>query len=292
MLMFSIVASLLVATPDKTVAKARAAFQDAAKLYSRGKYQEAIAKFDQAYEAKPHPSIVFNLGKCYARLNQSGKALEYFRDYLRAVPNGPDINEVSESIIAMERALREQGLQQVYVSTVPSKASVEIDGISYGASPVYVVLAAGKHTFASTAFGFERAVQTVDVNIARSSEISIGLSAQSDVPKREPVAALLPQEKPELEIPAIAEVPHKPRVLTWISAGLAVLAGGTGTVAAVMNLDAQAKSKDEASRNAAGVTVPQLDAQLANTNTIATASFIGAGVAGAAAIVLFFVEGN
>jgi tetratricopeptide (TPR) repeat protein len=296
-LTFSIALAVLVLVApsvpaDANTAKAKMAFAQASKFYSQSKFQEAIEKFNEAYATKPHPSIFYNLGKCYAKLNQPAKALQYFRNYVKEVPNGPDINDVSESIIAMERALREKGVQQVLVLAAPTQAQIEIDGKVLGVSPVFIELPAGKHTIVVSAATFETSTKTLDLSLVRSAEVSVKLRALSDVPKKE-LVALTPTEKSKIDVAIV--VPNetkKPRVFTWVAAGLAVVAGGAGAVTTVMNLDAQSKAKDESARLKAGQSLMQLDEQMKQTNTIATASFIGAGVAGAAAIVLFIVEGN
>jgi hypothetical protein len=112
-----------------------------------------------------------------------------------------------------------------------------------------------------------------------------------DVPKKMEPVVLAPDIKvtPELVKVEVAKPVEKTRTLTWVAAGLAVVAGGTGAVTGIMNKNVQGELAGKDLSDAAN---SNLSSSLGTTATVANVSFVTAGVAAAAAVVLFFVEGN
>src|SRR5688572_2990206 len=78
------------APPDDDTQAAKKYFQWAQSLYKQARYAEAISKFEEAYRLKPHPTIFFNIGRCYEQLGDISKALKNYREYLRIVPDAKD----------------------------------------------------------------------------------------------------------------------------------------------------------------------------------------------------------
>lgn len=304
-----LVAVLLSAPPAKpapapaadpaAVAKAKEAFSAGQKLYKAGKFAEAIARFEEAYRARPHPVIFFNIGKCWEQLAENAKALRAYRDYLRLAPDAKDKDTVSDAIANLERRLREKGLQQLMVYAEPASARIVVDGKDIGASPASVELVAGSHTLLVTAEGFEQHERTFNFSVTRSSEMTVTLDparptqpVASDAPKVEPKptdmgATLDPGPPPPPPPTVAAEVPRKGRVWTWVAGGVAVASAGAGLGLGL------------AANGAAAQYVTTLhppgtaDGAAANVQGLATGANVAYGVAGAAAItaiVLFFVE--
>jgi hypothetical protein len=100
-----------------TVAPARAAESDAKKeakerftkgveFFNAGEYGAALAEFHWAYEVSPHYMVLYNIARCYARLNKHIEAMSYFNQYLEE--GGDDISkkrlkEVEEEMAALEK---------------------------------------------------------------------------------------------------------------------------------------------------------------------------------------------
>jgi tetratricopeptide (TPR) repeat protein len=61
--------------------KARAHFAQATKAYNLGKFEEALKLYIEAYDAKPHPSFLFNIAQCYRQLGDYETAATYYRRY-------------------------------------------------------------------------------------------------------------------------------------------------------------------------------------------------------------------
>ncbi len=113
----------------------------------------------------------------------------------------------------------------------------------------------------------------------------------ADAPKKEEPRLLPtpPKEEPLVVAPPV-EKPQKKRVFTWVAAGLAAVAGGTGAAFGVMNLETQKKLRSADDKG--GQDHAALTKQLNEQASVANPLMIGAGVAGVAAVILFFVEGN
>jgi hypothetical protein len=317
----SLVTSLLTAAPaaplDAHTVKAKAAFEAAKKLYAQARYPEAIAKFEEAYLAKPHPSIYFNIGKCHEQLGETPKALRAYRDYLRLAPDAPDVNAVSDAISNMEKRLREKGVQQLIVFVEPANAKISVDGKLLGGSPSSIELEAGNHKLSIQAEGFESQEKSFVMSTARAVDMNISLrpmatpaiptattkaenkanetkpvETKTDVPKKEEQAKLTPEVKKETPIVVAAVEPvKKGRVFTWVASGLAVAAGGTAVVTGLMSNGTYERAALAAKANESEK-FKDLQGALATQGTIANVSMVTAGVAAAAAVVLFFVEGN
>lgn len=73
---------------------ARAHYEQAVGHYNLDEYAPALAEFREAYRLKPDPSFLFNIAQCYRKLGDREAALDFFRKYLRSVPNAPNRSDV------------------------------------------------------------------------------------------------------------------------------------------------------------------------------------------------------
>ena len=58
--------------------------------WSEGNYQEALDAYQLLVKEKATPDLLYNMGDCYYRLNQPGKAALYFRRALKLDPEHPE----------------------------------------------------------------------------------------------------------------------------------------------------------------------------------------------------------
>ena len=75
----------LMSTPDAamgSVAKAKKLFSSAEKHFAAGRFEDALAKYKQAFKAKPLPGFHFNIGMCLRALGRHREAIEHFESYL------------------------------------------------------------------------------------------------------------------------------------------------------------------------------------------------------------------
>lgn len=71
-------------------------------LYLAGNYAAAAEVFEEGYTRYPYSALLFNAGVSYQKLNDTQRALEKFRDYVRVDPAAPDIEKVKQRISALE----------------------------------------------------------------------------------------------------------------------------------------------------------------------------------------------
>jgi tetratricopeptide (TPR) repeat protein len=150
-----------------------------------GRYEEAAAEYQKAYDAKPMPIFLYNIGQCYRRvgtLERLKRALVFFERHQREAPDSPnkqvvdtEIEEVKREIAAKERATR---VQQTFPTEVkPRQESRDESGdgernreMSTSERPLY------KRWWLWTSVG---AVATL------GAAVGLGLAARSDYDKAE-----------------------------------------------------------------------------------------------------------
>lgn len=300
LLTLSLVGSLVSATPEATdaTAQSRDLFAQAQKLYTARRYSEALVKFEQVYALKPHPTVMFNIARCYEQMDSRAKALSSYRQYLRLSPDAADKQVVKDAIANFERMLRETGVQQVTIFAEPATARIEVDGRSVGVSPATLELSAGAHSLKVAADGFESETRPLTVSLAHVSEVTVTLSARAelkrptadaptattDLTPSQPVASTTNQVPP-----AVASAAPKSHVGTFVAGGVAVAGLASGITFGVLSASASnALLTQHHSTSAA-------DGLITQSQTYATVANVSYGVAGAAAItavILFFVEGR
>jgi tetratricopeptide (TPR) repeat protein len=97
---------------DKAERAARAHFQRAEKAFSLGKFEEALAGYEAAYEAKALPGLLFNIAQCHRNLGHHERAIFFYKRYLALDPDGPNRKMVEELIEEQQRQLDEKNAAQ------------------------------------------------------------------------------------------------------------------------------------------------------------------------------------
>ena len=95
-------------SPD-ALKKAQTAFDQAQLDYLQGKYDEAAAGFQAAYDARPFPQFLYNIGAAHHMMGKAtseatayAAAVEYYRKYLAADPQASDRAKVEKAIGVLE----------------------------------------------------------------------------------------------------------------------------------------------------------------------------------------------
>lgn len=77
---------------------------EGAELFQDGQYEQAIEKFEQAYELQPIPNLLYNIGHCYEQLEDWEQARHYYEEFIRS----PDIDsEARDHAMDRIQSLRE-----------------------------------------------------------------------------------------------------------------------------------------------------------------------------------------
>jgi len=88
--------------------EARALFQRAEMSFNLGKFAEALADYQAAYQVKPLPGFLFNIAQCYRNMGNYDRARFFFRRYLALSPRTSNRGLVEDLIEEMSRLLDKQ----------------------------------------------------------------------------------------------------------------------------------------------------------------------------------------
>lgn len=97
--------------------QAREIAAEATQHYNMGRFDEACAEYQRAYDVFAAPQLLFNLGQCNRELGNHERAVFFFERFLEQMPNAPNVETVRGLIddvrAAMEReAAREEERRQ------------------------------------------------------------------------------------------------------------------------------------------------------------------------------------
>jgi tetratricopeptide (TPR) repeat protein len=76
----------------------------AAIAYTLGRFEEALTRYEHAYELFQAPALLFNIGQCHRQLGRHDRAIYFLTVYLRENPRASNREQV-EHMIAEEKEL-------------------------------------------------------------------------------------------------------------------------------------------------------------------------------------------
>lgn len=95
---------------DAATKKAKEHFFKGEKLFALGRFEEARDEYEAAFEAKPLPEFLYNIGQCHRNLGDFESAIFSFRKYIKLKPDADNraaveelIDELQDEIDAAER---------------------------------------------------------------------------------------------------------------------------------------------------------------------------------------------
>ena len=98
---------------EAALKKAQAAFDQAQAEFLQGKYDEAARSFQNAYDARPFPSFLYNVAATFHTKGKKAsdpvayqKAIDAYRKYLAADPEAPDKAKVEKAIGVLEAEIK------------------------------------------------------------------------------------------------------------------------------------------------------------------------------------------
>ncbi|MFO0576809.1 MAG: hypothetical protein U1A78_22640 [Polyangia bacterium] len=110
-----------------TDATCRASYQKAIDQFDAGKYDEAFANFQSAYQRRQMPWLLVNIGRTAQRLGRPAEAIQYYERYKKAEPNiDAETEKRINRYIEQARALLEQTPEQQPLSGKPSEPPTEV----------------------------------------------------------------------------------------------------------------------------------------------------------------------
>jgi tetratricopeptide (TPR) repeat protein len=85
-------------TGDEMTQEARTFFERGVAMFRRRRYDAALQAFTAAYSFARLPEVIYNLAVASERTGHAQDAIDYYREYLRARPDGPDRRWVERHI--------------------------------------------------------------------------------------------------------------------------------------------------------------------------------------------------
>jgi tetratricopeptide (TPR) repeat protein len=80
-------------------------YQRGKTLQAAASYVEAIAEYEQGFALVPTPEFLFNIAQCYRLSGDKRHAVDYYRRYLDAAPEGKGAEAARGHIIALTREI-------------------------------------------------------------------------------------------------------------------------------------------------------------------------------------------
>ena len=87
---------------DPAMRSAKRHYDRGEKLFALGKFDEALDEYQKAFDAKPLPGFLFNIGQCYRNLGDYEQAIFSFKKYLKLDPDAPNKDKVHKLIEELE----------------------------------------------------------------------------------------------------------------------------------------------------------------------------------------------
>lgn len=126
------------AADDAATRNAKRHFERGQKLYTLTKFREALDEYQQAFDARPIPDFLFNIGQCYRNLGDYDAAIFSYKKYLAAAPDAPNRAQVEQLIVDLQARKDQEDARRLTPLPPPSPATPA------GAAPASP--AAGPHT--------------------------------------------------------------------------------------------------------------------------------------------------
>jgi hypothetical protein len=288
--------------------EARKQFATGNEKYAKGDYEGAIAAFRAAITADARlPGPYRNLGLVYRAQGNCEAALPMYEKYLELKPESRFTDRVRREIDICRLKLnmaplpdrpRQSGGSgsyhppeaQAYLHVAANliggeatdEASVRVDGIIRGSTPLTIPITAGKHRVHLERPGFEPADAQVDVQPGQRAEVELTMNKLPESAK--PIVGGPEEEKPD----------DRPRgsyrKYAWSLLGVA---GALGLMGAGFGIAESALYRDSLNLDKMVSTREEADRYLNDGSNFAISAYVGLSLGGGAliaSVVLFIVD--
>jgi tetratricopeptide (TPR) repeat protein len=92
---------------------ARRHYERGQKLFNLQKFEDALEQFQKAYDAKPLPDFLFNIGQCHRNLGDYTSAIFSFKKFLKLDPEASNREQVEQLIDDMQRKIDEGNTERL-----------------------------------------------------------------------------------------------------------------------------------------------------------------------------------
>jgi len=229
-----IVAAAVLLAGTTAFADARQHFMAGQDYYTQGRYEKAIAEFEEAYRLDPRPLLLYNIGQAWEKLGDLVKAVDFLKRYLDADPNNAERTTLLNKLASLQERLDNTGVQ---IKCAEADATVYVDGKEVGKTPIpgIVKLDAGAHKVQVSKKGFEDFKMSVAVTAGQSLPVDVALEAGQAGP---PPGVVTPPtigesegegdgDQSNVEVDTGKKI-EALDVVPWVIAGVGVIGVGVG----------------------------------------------------------------
>jgi tetratricopeptide (TPR) repeat protein len=111
------------AADDAATRTAKRHFERGQKLYAATKFREALDEYQQAFDARPLPDFLFNIGQCYRNLGDFDSAIFSYKKYLDAAPDAPNRPQVEQLITELQTRKDQEDARRLALQPPPPPAA-------------------------------------------------------------------------------------------------------------------------------------------------------------------------
>ncbi len=87
---------------------ARLLFDSGTRAYEAGRFQEALGRYQNAYDLSQRPQLLYNIAVCYDRLEQKAEAADYYGRFVQALPDAQRSGIARSRLEILQGALEEE----------------------------------------------------------------------------------------------------------------------------------------------------------------------------------------
>jgi tetratricopeptide (TPR) repeat protein len=129
------------ATPEAE-REARAHFQAGEAHFKAGAFDEALAEYQQGYDAKPLPGFLVNIAQCQRRLGDLKKARATYQKFVLVAPDSPLVPQVRSMIAEIDGLLEKEPATPAGEPDADAKPDVSVPSVAAAPAPPVLVAAA------------------------------------------------------------------------------------------------------------------------------------------------------
>ncbi len=157
---------------------ARRAFERGVTSLQLGRHGEALLAFQESYQLRPAPVVLYNLGLALRGLGRYRDAIDAFQRYLAAPEQGADASRLTA--IRDETSQMQRSLIRLSVTVRPAGATVSIDGRPQTLEQGLLLTDPGAHVIEIAANGFRQFRQERTWRAGSESTLDVQLEPSSD----------------------------------------------------------------------------------------------------------------
>ncbi|MFH1435817.1 MAG: PEGA domain-containing protein, partial [Pseudomonadota bacterium] len=164
---------------DEASKEAKQRFARGVEFFNNGEYAAALAEFHWAYEVSPHYMVLFNIGRCYAKIGKHIEAIDYFQEYLKEAGDnipGKRKEEVRKELDALIKIIA-----YLDVEVNVKGAEIMIAGKVAGTYPLEgkIKVEPGPHTVSVSAEGYKSTSK--DIVVAGGATMTVDFELEEIV---------------------------------------------------------------------------------------------------------------